>query len=91
MRGYDSHFIVKKAFDINSQIGNRRIDDIPNSNEQFMSFNIGDLKLIDSMQLMPSSLEKLVDNLVYKGKKEDKYHKFKHMRNQFKEDTEMLC
>ena len=32
LRGYDCHLIIKKAFEINEQIGNRNIDGIPNSN-----------------------------------------------------------
>ena len=34
LRGYDSHLIIKKAFEINEQIGNRKIDGIPNNNEK---------------------------------------------------------
>ena len=36
---------------------------IPNSYEKLMSFDIGHLKFIDSIQFMASSLEKLVENL----------------------------
>ena len=36
---------------------------IPNSYEKFMSFDIGRLKFIDSIQFMASSLEKLVENI----------------------------
>ena len=63
LRGYESHLITKKAFKINEKIGNRKIDGIPNSNEQFLCFSIGDLRIIDSMQFMQSSLETLVHNL----------------------------
>ena len=42
---------------------NTHIGAIPNSFEKFMSINIGDIKFIDSCQFMPSSLDKLVDNL----------------------------
>jgi hypothetical protein len=70
LRGYDSHFIIRKAHEINNKLGNKRIDAIPNSYEKFMSFSIGDIKFIDSFQFMASSLEKLVENLY---DKEDKY------------------
>ena len=40
-----------------------------------MSFNIGNLKFIDSLQFMASSLEKLVDNLY---DKDDKYKIVSH-------------
>ena len=54
-RGYDSHLIIKKAFEINDKIGNRKIDGIPNNNDKIMSFSIGDLRIIDSMHLMQST------------------------------------
>jgi hypothetical protein len=57
LRGYDSHLIIKEAFEINEQIGNRKIDGIPKSNEKSMSFSIANLKAADSMQFMASSLE----------------------------------
>ena len=63
LRGYESHLITKKAFKINEKIGNRKIDGIPNNNEQVLCFSIGDMRIIDSMQLMQSSLETLVHNL----------------------------
>jgi hypothetical protein len=40
-----------------------------------MSFNIGNLKFIDSLQFMASSLGTLVENLY---DKEDKYKNFSH-------------
>ena len=52
LRGYCSNLIIKKAFEIYDQIGNRKIDGITNSNEKFMIFSIGNLKFIDSMQFM---------------------------------------
>ena len=63
LKGYDSHLIIKQAFEINNKFGDRKIDAIPNSYEKFMTFSIGDLKTIDSFQCMASSLEKLVDNI----------------------------
>ena len=66
LRGYDSHIIIKNAFDSNQHRGNKKIDGIPMSNEKFMSLTIGDLRFIGSMQYMPSSLEQIVDNLYHK-------------------------
>ena len=63
LRGYDSHFIIRKAHQTNKELGNKNISVIPNSYEKFMSFTIGDLKFIDSLQFMASSLEKLAENL----------------------------
>ena len=88
LRGYDSHLIIKKAFEINEQIGNRKIDGIPNSNEKLMNFSIGNLKFIDSMQFMAFSLESLVNNLY---DKENKYKHFTHMKIYLPEHIELLC
>ena len=88
LRGYDSQLIIKKAFEINDQIGNRKIDGIPSSNEKFMSFSIGNLKFIDSMQFMASSLKSLVNNLYDKDKK---YKHFTHMKKEFLEHIELPC
>jgi hypothetical protein len=48
LRGYDSHFIIRKAYEISKGF-NQNINVIPNSYEKFMSFSIGDLKFIDSL------------------------------------------
>ena len=52
------------------------------------SFSIGDLKFIDSMELMQSSRESLVNNLY---DKEDKFKHFPHMKRNFPEHIELLC
>jgi hypothetical protein len=87
LKGYDSHMIIKKAYEINNQLGNKSIDVIPNSYEKFMSFSIGDLKFIDSLQFMASSLEKLVENLYDPT---DKFKHFHSMKKEFPEHYEML-
>ena len=53
-----------------------------------MSFSIGNLKFIDSMQFMASSLESLVNNLY---DKDDKYKHFTRMKRYFPEHIELLC
>ena len=66
LRGYDSHLIIKKAYDIIEMKlfeHNPKIAVIPNSTEKFMSFDIGSLKFIDGSQFMASSLETLVEHL----------------------------
>ena len=88
LKGYDSHFILKKAYDISERLGNPKIDVIPNSYEKFMSFNIGNLKFIDSLQFMASSLGTSVENLY---DKEDKYKNFSHMKNEYNNEIELLC
>ena len=86
--GYDSHLIINKSFEINNEIGEKQISVIPNSYEKFMSFSIGALKFIDSMQFMASSLEKLAENLYDPI---DKYNKFNSMKSEFPEQYEILC
>ena len=59
MRGYDSHLIFNELdkFDV-------KINVIPNGLEKYMAFFLNkNLVLIDSMQFMNSSLDKLVKNL----------------------------
>ena len=61
-RGYDRHFILKKAYEIvNAMDKEPNIHVIPNSYEKFKSFDIGHLKFIDSIQFMASSFENLAD------------------------------
>ena len=53
-----------------------------------MIVTVGDLRFIDSMQFMASSLEKLVEHL-YDEK--DKYKNFTHMRKYYNEHMDLLC
>ena len=56
LKGYDSHLIMQK---IHTTKGN--IICIPNNTEKYISFSVSQLKILDSFQLMASSVEKLVD------------------------------
>ena len=80
LKGYDSHLIIRQAYELNQQLGNKQIKAIPNSNEKFMSFSIGDLRFIDSFAFMASSLDSLV-NILYDDK--DKFINFTCMKNMF--------
>ena len=61
MRGYDSHLIFSVLHKFNL-----KINVIPNGLEKYMTFFLSkNLVLIDSMQFMNSSLDKLVKNLSY--------------------------
>ena len=81
MRGYDGHLIIKNAYNaIQSLDKHVDISAIPNRSEKFMSISIGYLRLIDSMQFMPCSVEKLVENLY---DKKDKFKNVKHMKKSF--------
>ena len=63
LRGYDSHLIMQGL----GKLKNTPITCIPNNSEKYISFTVGDLVFIDSLQFMNASLEKLVSNLAKEG------------------------
>ena len=69
---------------------NPNIHVIPNSYEKYMSFDIGNLKFIDSIQFMASSLEKLVENL-HNDDPLTKYDNFHFMKKEFGNDISLVC
>jgi hypothetical protein len=88
LRGYDSHIILKEAFEICG--ADKNINALPNSMQKFMTFNVGDVKFIDAFQFMASSLETLTKNLITKST--DKCDKFENMKLQFNADElELVC
>ena len=55
-----------------------------------MTFSIGELKFIDSIQFMADSLEKLTESLKTPGS--DPYSKFHNMKTNFtKEQLKLIC
>ena len=58
LRGYDAHLILQKV-----KRKHGKIDVIPNNSERYISFTIGRLKFIDSMQFLSCSLENLAKQL----------------------------
>ena len=74
LRGYDSHLIMQGA----GKFKNKTTNCIPNNMEKYISFSIGHLDFLDSLQFMTASLEKLVSNLAKEG--DAKFHVLKrHM------------
>ena len=63
LRGYDSHLIMQGL----GKLKGVPITCIPNNTEKYISFTVGDLVFIDSLQFMNASLEKLVSNLAKEG------------------------
>ena len=55
-----------------------------------MSFDIGFLRFIDSLQLMSPSFEKLVENL-YNPNPATKYDNFNFTKKVFGKDVDLLC
>ncbi|KAL9951227.1 hypothetical protein ACROYT_G043851 [Oculina patagonica] len=71
LRGYDSHLIMQGL----GKLKGVPITCIPNNSEKYISFSVGDLVFIDSLQFMNASLEKLVSNLAKEG--DDKFRVLK--------------
>ena len=65
-----------------------KLSAVPLNYEKFISFNICDLRFIDSFQFMGSSLDKLTGNLY---DKEDKYKNFNFIRREIPENYELVC
>ena len=63
LRGYNSHLIMQEIGDI-ARSTRREIEVIPNNMESYSSSSLGkNIRFIDSLQFMSSSLKKLVSNL----------------------------
>ena len=58
LKGYDSHLIFQ---DVKTKHG--RINVIANNSEKYISFSIGKLKFLDSMQFLSGSLDTLANQL----------------------------
>ena len=87
LRGYDSHLIIKEMYQL---YPDKDLNIIPNSYEKLMSFKMGKLKFIDSIQFMNSSLEDLVENL-YDYEQDDKYINFPSVKQYYKDYMHLAC
>lgn len=76
LRGYDGHIIMKAVDSMN--VGKGTVRCIPQDGEKFLSFSFNNLKFIDSLQFLNSSLAKLVDIVRKEGNSQ-----FKETRNDF--------
>jgi hypothetical protein len=84
LKGYDSHFLIK-AYDETKYINPRTkksypLEAIPQSDEKFIAFSIGNIRFLDSVAFTSASLDDLVKNLV----KENNDAKFKNLKSHFK-------
>jgi hypothetical protein len=77
LRGYDAHLIMQAV-----RSKHTRIDIIPNNFERYISFTVGRLKFLDSMQFLSCSLAGLAKNM----KDED----FANLRCAFPQNYELL-
>ena len=63
-RGYDSHLLMESTGKMSK---GKKLSVIPNHSEKYLSFSVGNLRFIDSLQFLNESLEKLVGNLSKEG------------------------
>jgi hypothetical protein len=64
LRGYDSHLIIRQIGKyINENDKKSKLTCIPNNSEKFMSFSWDNIRFIDSLNFMNSSLDKLASYL----------------------------
>ena len=59
-RNYDTHLLMEG---LGKFAGSMRINCIPQNSEKYLSFSLGELVFVDSLQFLNSSLEKLVETL----------------------------
>jgi len=77
LRGYDAHLIFQKVKQTHG-----RISVIPNNSERYVSFRIGCLKFIDSLQFLSSSLDNLAGLLAAS--------QFIHLKSHFPYNWQLL-
>ena len=65
LKGYDSHLIFQYA---TREYAPNSIDVIPSTSEKFLSFQIGNLRFLDSFQFLTASLDTLVQSLAADGR-----------------------
>ena len=78
-KNYDMHHILK-FLSKNSLCSNDDFHVIATNSEKFISVQIGNLRILDSCQFLPGSLDSLVENL-----KRDGENKFVHTRRHFED------
>lgn len=78
---YDAHLIMEKI----GLVKGEPIKCIPTNSENYISFSLGNLRFLDTIRFMPSSLEQLAKNLADGGS-----HKFKCMNKVYSQDEVLL-
>src|SRR6266516_2850228 len=82
MRGYDSHIIIKH---MEKSFACENIHVIASNTEKFTSFQIGQLRFLDSLQFLSTSLDALVLNLK-RDLEKDGVNWFTHTHRHFSDD-----
>ena len=65
LKGYESHLIMQY---VNRVYAPNSIDVIPTTSEKFVSFQIGNLRFLDSLQFLIASLDALVQSFAADGR-----------------------
>ena len=65
LKGYDSHLILQYVTHVYAP---NSIDVVPTTSEKFLSFQIGNLRFIESLQFLIASLDTLVQSLAADGR-----------------------
>jgi hypothetical protein len=83
LRNFDAHILCSSV----GHFKDVELNVIPQTIENYVSFSLGKLRFIDSLQFLPSSLQKLTDNLSKDGPEA-----FKHFFSEFedKDKAQML-
>ncbi|MES9902420.1 MAG: hypothetical protein ABW168_07025 [Sedimenticola sp.] len=79
LRGFDGHLLCEAV----GKFKNLKLKCIPNNMEKYVSFSLGSLRFMDSLQFLHASLENLVGNLAMDGLKY-----FDHFRKEFTDDVQ---
>ena len=64
LRGYDGQIIIKQ---ITKDFATEDIVVIPTTSEKFISYQIGNLRILDSLQFLSASFDTLVQTLIKDG------------------------
>ena len=76
LKGYDSHLLMQDL----GKYKEKKLSCIAKNTEKYISFQLGDLQFLDSLNFMNESLGKLVNNLAAEG--DDNFH---HVKRHTKE------
>ncbi len=79
LKGYDGHQIIRS---LTLEAGKRNISVIAQNEERFMTFTVGNLKFIDSLNFLSSGLGQLVEDLASGG-----MDKFQNLKQNFPANT----
>ena len=81
LKNFDAHLLCQGIGETKRQ----KMSCIPQTMEKYITFSIGNLRFIDSLGFLPSSLASLVDNL-----NQDGPHRFVHFQSEIVQHRDML-